>query len=225
MRMATRYLALGLVMIAGAAQGQTWQAATDLVVSSPSSCPKAEFVFELSLHGERFTIVNPAGKKFEAGVAPDGTVKLEYPGASRVGKVTISGNARTQQLELTGSALTGCRYALKPTADGPQQTYQWTAVVDLVHGAFRNCGDPPYKGRKIVIRGHAFTATPDNEDKWNDTSRLNLAALKPDGSGRITVNHATTGARWHFDFEAGQGPRTIIVSGDTLECKYGWKPL
>jgi len=225
MRMATSCLALVLATIAGAAQGQTWRAATDLVASSPKSCPNAAFGFEFTLRGDRLTVVDPRGRNYEVGVAPDGAVKLEYQGARQVGKVTITGNALTQQLELAGSALTDCRYALKPTAGAASHIVQWTAVVDLVHGAQRNCGYPPYKGRKIVIRGQVLTATPETEDQWNDTTTLYLAPLKPDGSGRITVSHATTRAGWHFDFDAGQGPRAIVVSGDNVECKYRWKPL
>lgn len=222
---AVRILAIALILVAGTAHGQTWRAATDLVASSPKSCPNAAFGFEFTLRGDRLTVVDPRGRNFEVGVAPDGTVRLEYQGARQVGKVTITGNVLTQQLELAGSALTDCRYALKPTAGAEAHIVQWTAVVDLVHGAQRNCGYPPYKGRKIMIRGQVFTAAPDTEDQWNDTTVLNLALLSSDGSGRITVRHATTRAAWHFDFDAGQGPRTIIVSGDNVECRYRWKPL
>ena len=99
----------------------------------------------------------------------------------------------------------------------PQQVIQWMAAVDLEGGIYRNCGDPPFQKRQVEIKGKSFTATPEHIDQWNPTTRLNLAALKPDGSGRITVKSATGGV-WHFDFDAGQGPRVIHVHGDNVEC-------
>ena len=106
----------------------------------------------------------------------------------------------------------------------PQQAIHWTAAVNLEGGIYRNCGDPPFPKRRVEIKGKSFTATPEHIDQRNPTTRLNLAALKPDGSGRITVKNATGGV-WHFDFDAGQGPRAIHVHGDNVECAYIWKPM
>jgi hypothetical protein len=51
------------------------------------------------------------------------------------------------------------------------------------------------------------------------------ACLLADGSGRITVKNPKNGTTWHFDFDAGKGPRIIHVRGEQVECGYRWKPM
>jgi hypothetical protein len=109
-------LAAALSLTATVAYAQSWRAVTDIISSSPASCPKVSLAYEMTLQGDRLHVKTPAGKTYDGTVAPDGSVRVEYQGVSRVGKVSIFGNVRSRQLELTASSMNNCHYALKASA-------------------------------------------------------------------------------------------------------------
>ncbi len=119
-------LLLGLLgaTIGGPVGADTWQATTKLIPSSPRSCPKVEFAFQLSLEGARFNGTDPNSTRFESNVASDGAVLAEYQ-AARAGRVKIFGNAHTRELELIAGASTVCRYSLVPTQSQDTSGSEW----------------------------------------------------------------------------------------------------
>jgi len=91
---------------------ENWRAVGELLPPSPSSCPTAVPILELQLEGSRFSGKSQAGKTFATSIAPDGGVNVNYQGVNPYGTVTIVGNALSRQLELSGSAAPGFRYAM-----------------------------------------------------------------------------------------------------------------
>jgi hypothetical protein len=146
--------------------------------------------------------------------AANNTAHLALSGNVLVGTLTFTGGRGSFQISMNRT----------PHETVAAPVYSWTSATNLVGGIYRNCGDPPFQNRKIVIRGDAFTATPDHEDQWNRVTTLNLKSLNSDGSGRISVKNRL-GVTRHFDFDPGQGPRVIRVGGDNAECRYIWKPF
>lgn len=104
------------LVASAAAHAQSWKATTELVASSPSSCPRASLVYEFSVEGSRLKGTTPNGKPIDSPIGADGAIVIDYQGSPQVGAVQITGNASTRQLESTASALRGCRYALVAAA-------------------------------------------------------------------------------------------------------------
>ena len=202
------------------AHAENWRAVGELQPPSLPSCPRGVPILELQLEGSRFSGKSQAGKTFATSIAPDGGVNVSYQGVNLYGTVTIVGNALSRQLELSGSAAPGCRYALREQR-GPA-AYRWTASMNLVGGTYRNCGDPPYADYKIEIAGQTFIGVPYG-GRNASTISLDLTSLKPDGSGRVNVT-SPRGVVFHFDFEAGTGPRRIHFGGDNNECRFELQP-
>ncbi len=98
----------------------SWRAETALKPGSPSSCQPARFVYSFQLDGSRLTGTSPGGLLLEAAVAADGTVAIRYSGGA--GMATITGNARSKELEVTAENAKGCRYALVPVAGNTAAT-------------------------------------------------------------------------------------------------------
>jgi hypothetical protein len=88
---------------------------TALTPSSTAGCPRPALVFQLTLKGDRFQLTTPRGKQFESIVQADGSVFLAYQSDPQVGRVTVTGNAKSRQLQLTASAASSCHYALAPS--------------------------------------------------------------------------------------------------------------
>jgi hypothetical protein len=221
---ALRLVLIVLVVVACtlsvSALAERWRAVAELLPPSPSSCPTAVPILELQLEGSRFSGKSQAGKTFATSMAPDGGVSVNYQGVDLYGIVTIVGNALSRQLELSGSAVPGCRYILR---EQRSSAYRWTAATNLVGGVYRNCGDPPFSDYKFEVEGETLTGVPD-QGKNLQSITLGLRSLKADGSGRITVKNPRTGVTVHFDFEAGIGPRKIRVGNDNNECRYLFEP-
>jgi hypothetical protein len=108
---------------------------------------------------------------------------------------------------------------------GQAADYSWRASIDLAHGTHRNCGDGPYSNYKIEVTGNKLVGFPEQgESQYVRKITVDLDALKPDGSGRITrVN--SRGFKVYFDFDAGVGPRNFRWSSDNMECSYLYKPI
>lgn len=219
MRLALIVLAVVACALSVRANAENWRAVGELLPPSPSSCPTAVPNLELQLEGSRFSGKSQAGKTFATSIAPDGGVNVNYQGVNLYGTVTIVGNALSRQLEFSGSAAPGCRYALR---EQRSPAYRWTAAMNLVGGTFRNCGDPPYADYKIEVSGQTLRGVPEGGRNASPIA-LNLNSLKSDGSGRVNVT-SPKGVVFHFDFEAGTGPRRIHLGGDNSECRFELQP-
>jgi hypothetical protein len=139
MKLAPILLGLLAAATGGPVNAESWQATTRLIASSPQSCPKVEFVFQLALEGAQFKGTDPSGKPLESTVAGDGAVVAEYRSGA-AGTVRIFGNARARELELTASALTGCRYSLvagavQDTSGGNWAIGRWDGHLTRLGGA------------------------------------------------------------------------------------------
>lgn len=99
----------------------------------------------------------------------------------------------------------------------------WFAAKVLESGVPRHCGDK-YTDFRMRISGMRFEAVPvDGDSNLALTTRLNIASLRPDGSGSITVTNPKNQAI-RFDFEAGTGPRTIRWANEVSSCRFAWVP-
>jgi hypothetical protein len=188
------------------------------------------------LNGQRGTKGKPTSSTYTGQIASDGTAKIRAEGLTGPPAYSAGRVPAGTPVEYTIAAFSGetgeatrtetrpCTYEFSE-AQAQAQVYRWTAAVDLEYGIYRNCGDPPYIGRKVVLTGNAFVAEPDRIDRYNNTARLNLESLALDGSGRITVTDPANGRTYHFDFDPDKGPRIIRVRRDTGACVYRWKPV
>ena len=107
------------------ALAQTWDATTHLTPTSPTSCPKANATFAITLSGTELSVKIPAGLVHRAPVGQDGKVELHYDStASALGTITIFGNAQTRTLALTSSRRRECVFALVETVPSePDSAY------------------------------------------------------------------------------------------------------
>ena len=185
------------------------------------------------LNGQRGTKGKTDSTSYTGQIASDGTAKIRVEGLTGSPAYTPGGLPAGTPFGYTisGTFSGGTGKAIR-TETRPctfefsrEQVFRWSAAVDLEQGAYRNCGDPPFIGRKVVLTGNAFVAEPDRIDRYNTTTRLNLKSLASDGSGRITATNPENGRKYYFDFDAGKGPRIIRVRRDSLECVYRWKPF
>src|SRR5258708_24220670 len=118
-RMIKRMCVVFAVLASSPVLAETWQATTQLVPQSPSSCPTVSLVYELSLERALFTGKAPNGAAFSGNVGSNGAVRVQYVGSPQAGTVTITGNAIARQLEMSASGLPKCRYALASTGGAP----------------------------------------------------------------------------------------------------------
>src|SRR5215475_8176531 len=82
--------------------------------------------------------------------------------------------------------------------------YSWVAQRVLEGGTFRNCAGPNYFDFKIEITGKTVAIT-EISPQSRGTVKLDLNALKPDGSGKI-IFKGRLGFNWFYAFEPGVGP-------------------
>ena len=121
--------------LAPSALGQTWEATTHLTPSSPTSCPKANATFALTLSGTELSVKIPAGLVHRAQVAQDGKVELQYDStASALGTIKIFGNAQTRALALTSSRRRECVFALLETVPSEPDSAYTGATGDWALG-------------------------------------------------------------------------------------------
>ncbi|HEY6984179.1 hypothetical protein [Reyranella sp.] len=107
---------------------------------------------------------------------------------------------------------------------GKAAHYHWKATVSLDSGDPYNCGDPPYPTYTIDVEGQSLHGISlDGESRFVRNIVLDLGALRPDGSGRITAPNRKGVARY-FDFEPGTGPRKFRVRHEDRECVFLWTP-
>jgi hypothetical protein len=208
------------LIIGSEAQAQNWKATTEPAASNRSSCPTRSATYEFSVIGTELSVRAPTGHIHRGPVAPDGTVSLEYASASAAaGQITISGNARTKQLQQAASSSPGCTYNLAAEAAD-----NWVATKSLANGIYRNCGDPPWSDYAIEVRGKIVTGMPTNPSQRDLPIRVDLRSLQPDGSGRVSFMPPNGVGPVQFDFEPGSGPRKITYGRVNIECRWLLQP-
>jgi hypothetical protein len=99
----------------------------------------------------------------------------------------------------------------------------WVSAKVLEGGSPSTCGYG-YPDYRIEIKGTTFTSAPvGGSSSEASSTTLNIKALQPDGSGRIT-NKNRAGKTWNYDFDAGAGPRKVRYGNDFSACRYAWVP-
>lgn len=117
------------ILAASQVQAQTWSASSELLPNSASSCPKTSSVYEFTVSGAELSVKTPMSGVQRGSVAGDGSVRVVFAGPSVAGQVTISGNARSKEMQFTASGFSGCFWTLKPGdatgyASSPAMTLQ-----------------------------------------------------------------------------------------------------
>lgn len=105
------------ILAASQVQAQTWSASSELLPNAAPSCPKTSSVYEFTVSGAEVSVKTPQAGVQRGSVAGDGSVRVVFAGPSVAGQMTISGNARTREMQVTASGFAGCVWALK-AADG-----------------------------------------------------------------------------------------------------------
>ena len=195
-------LVLTLLAVGRIAHAEAWQATTQLTPSSPSSCPKASFTYQLSLEGTNFRGTTPAGGSFESVVSADGTVSAEHRSAPQVGLVRITGNARSRQLSLTASELRACQYAL---------------VSPAAAAAAMPSGQPMQRGAEWALgrwEGHVYKpGTSAGTVGLRSEPRALIVRKSPDG---------TVACNWSEpQFVSGIAAQSCKIDGDTISLVTG----
>ena len=128
-------LGLCLVVAAGAeASAQTWAAA----LKAPSgSCPQVPVAYVFTLSGNELAVKVPTGETHRAAVGADGRATIQYKSTAQTGgTVTISGNARSRELQLVNSGYASCPYSMIAAVDPAVSAYQG-AVGEWAVGRWR----------------------------------------------------------------------------------------
>lgn len=143
---------------------------------------------------------------------------------SRFGQDAVKGTFMPRPAQSAGVGMSGMRVHLRRASNAASFNYSWTTFTSLESGEHRHCGAPPYASHKVEVEGFVLRGTPvAGENKLNINAKVDLRPLKADGSGRLSVTDER-GRTWHWDFEAGTGPRKIHIRQDFLECAYLWTP-
>lgn len=143
---------------------------------------------------------------------------------SRSGQDAAKGTFMPRLAQSAGAVMGGMRVHLRRASNAASLNYSWTTFISLESGEHRHCGSPPYANHKVEVNGFLLRGTPvAGESKLNINAKVDLRPLKADGSGSLSVTDEQ-GRPWHWDLEAGTGPRKIHIRQDYLGCAYLWSP-
>jgi hypothetical protein len=128
-------LGLGLVFAGGSeASAQSWAAG---LKAASSSCPQVPVAYAFTMTGSELAVKVPTGETHRGAVGADGKVTIQYKSTAQTGgTITISGNARTRELQLVNSGFTSCPYSMIVAVDPAASAYQG-AVGDWAIGRWR----------------------------------------------------------------------------------------
>lgn len=162
---------LGLLLAAGTeASAQTWAAA---LKPASVSCPSVPVAYVFTLSGNELAVKVPTGETHRATVGSDGRVSIQYKRTAQTGgTITISGNARTRELELVNSGYASCPFAMVAAVEPAASAYQGT-VGDWAVGRWRGnrSFSPPGRGLVNVKQSLLVQKLPDGKVvcTWIDT--------------------------------------------------------
>lgn len=165
------YSLLALGLSAGSqASAQTWAAA---LKPASASCPSVPVGYVFTLSGNELTVKAPTGDTHRGTVGGDGRVSIQYKSTSQTGgTVTISGNARTRELQLVNSGYPSCPFALVAAVEPAASAYQGT-VGDWAVGRWRGnrSFNPAGRGLMNVKQSLLVQKRPDGKVvcTWIDT--------------------------------------------------------
>lgn len=142
------------LLFAGGARAETWMATTENAPNTKPSCPKLSLSYEFTVAGRELSEKLPSGQVHRGEVASDGAASLQYAGPSvAIGRITISGNVRSGQLQMFSSVAPECIYALKPGEGAartlPASAYQGT-VGDWALGRWKGEIIPNVQGAGLI---------------------------------------------------------------------------
>ena len=164
-------LGLGFVLAGGnEASAQSWAVA---LKAASSSCPQVPVAYVFTMTGSELAVKVPTGETHRGVVAADGRVTIQYKSTAQTGgTVTISGNARTRELQLVNSGLASCPFSMIAAVEPAVSAYQG-AVGDWAVGRWRGNRSftPPGRGLVNVKQSLLVQKRPDGKVvcTWIDT--------------------------------------------------------
>ncbi len=184
-------LGLGFVFAGGSeASAQSWTAA---LKAPTSSCPQVPVSYVFTLAGNELAVKAPTGETHRGTVGADGRVTIQYKSTAQTGgTVTISGNARTRELQLVNSGLPSCSFSMIAAVEPAVSAYQGT-VGDWAVGRWRGNRSftPPGRGLVNVKQSLLVQKRPDGKVvcTWVDTEYEQGGVVSPQCS--ITADAIT----------------------------------
>jgi hypothetical protein len=210
-------LAVALVLaLSVPVHADTWYAQMERSAQSPSYCPDIPLVFEMTTQGAQFSgKLRTAGGDyaFSSPIGGGGEVSANFT-MKGMGTATVSGNATTKALQLTGNSTRNCVFLLKPTTVGPGAIKQWKATMQQTSGNVQTCKSGA-RGSVTMIGDALFFF----EVSW--IGPIFGVKVKPDGSADVdTMTAYGRSARARVKVAPGTGPRELSFVTYSNVCGY-----
>lgn len=184
-------LGLGFVFAgASEASAQSWITA---LKAPTSSCPQVPVSYLFTLSGNELAVKVPTGETHRGAVAADGKVTIQYKSTAQTGgTITISGNARSRELQLVNSGYASCPYSMIAAVEPAASAYQG-AVGEWAVGRWRGNRSFAYAGRGLVNAKQSLLVQKRPDGKvvctWVDTDYEQGGVVAPQCS--ITADAIT----------------------------------